>query len=981
MSFVSSRGRSHYSTISSKNSNTRRKSHSSRETQIHEEVQSIISSMKSKRSHRVNTEEYKNTIEEIQLNANVYSVRSRSNEYEVEKHRRDILLKEDADDLHSTVSETERLRMARKDLDALYFKRREELERSLKNVAETDSQRRLENNDENYLRRRNHQLGEDMLKQLKRVTIPIFYGDKRTYSGWKAAFYTCVDATDATPEYKLLQLRSYLKGEALKSIELLGHSAAAYEAAKRQLERKFGGERRQMAMRLEELDLFKPIRPGFAKDVEKLADLLEVLIVSLKDANKTEELGDGILYIKIQKKLSEEMLIRYKRWTFENDEPNSVESLQKWLLRESDYQNEAWETIRGISDRTPRRQDYTNYGEDSIKPGSCLVCSEFHTIWNCENFANMDVNERWDIAKGKKLCFGCLSSSHLGKDCLRTQQCGVDGCKRTHHQLLHKERRYVTREEQSQNNQLIYDEKTANFEEERSHIQERSHNSYSGSIVSLRTVPVILKSGNRRVKINALLDDGSTKSYINNDVAKELQLNGKPEIITVGTLDGRTRTFKTEEVKFEVMSIDGKTSNEMNAFTTNKVTGNLKATEWRKESKEWKHIAHINFPLISKRKAVDLLIGSDYPELHLAIQEVQGKLGEPIARRTPLGWTCVGNIKTKGAPTHHIVNFNCFANINDIDITLERFWEIKELEADQKRCMSTEETDDDDAVNSIIRKDHSNQYQIESQFKSELIKSTFERLISTGKSTTEKGEIQNYDEIIHHDSQTEIDKQQESKEISKTINQMDLNNICISTTDKAIKCSMFPLAPHFGRVHESMVKSAKRTIYAVVKNADVNDEELHSVFVGVEDLLNSRPITYQSSNAADDLHLTANHFIHDRVGGEFVPSNTDKNRYNMRKRWRRVEDLVTHFWDRWIREWLPERGKRQKWTNEFRNLKTGDLLLVIERDTPRRQWNMGIIENTYPSNYSHVRTVKVNIKGSSYIRPITKLCHLEMSIM
>ena len=52
-----------------------------------------------------------------------------------------------------------------------------------------------------------NQLGVDMWKQLNRVSIPTFSGDKRQYSSWKAAFYTCVDAAPVTPEYKLLQLR------------------------------------------------------------------------------------------------------------------------------------------------------------------------------------------------------------------------------------------------------------------------------------------------------------------------------------------------------------------------------------------------------------------------------------------------------------------------------------------------------------------------------------------------------------------------------------------------------------------------------------------------------------------------------------------------------------------------------------------------------------------------------------------------------
>ena len=61
-----------------------------------------------------------------------------------------------------------------------------------------------------------NQLGVDMWKQLNRVSIPTFSGDKRQYSSWKAAFYTCVDAAPATPEYKVLQLRNYLKRGSLK---------------------------------------------------------------------------------------------------------------------------------------------------------------------------------------------------------------------------------------------------------------------------------------------------------------------------------------------------------------------------------------------------------------------------------------------------------------------------------------------------------------------------------------------------------------------------------------------------------------------------------------------------------------------------------------------------------------------------------------------------------------------------------------------
>ena len=98
-------------------------------------------------------------------------------------------------------------------------------------------------------------IGQDLWKQLKKVSVPIFKEVKKTYQNWKAAFMACVDQAPATAEYKLLQLKQCLAGEALRAIEGLGHSAVAYQDAKERLERKFGGQRRQLAIYLEEIIL------------------------------------------------------------------------------------------------------------------------------------------------------------------------------------------------------------------------------------------------------------------------------------------------------------------------------------------------------------------------------------------------------------------------------------------------------------------------------------------------------------------------------------------------------------------------------------------------------------------------------------------------------------------------------------------------------------------------------------------------------
>ena len=63
-----------------------------------------------------------------------------------------------------------------------------------------------------------------------------------------------------------------------------------------------------------------------------------------------------------------------------------------------------------------------------------------------------------------------------------------------------------------------------------------------------------------------------------------------------------------------------------------------------------------------------------------------------------------------------------------------------------------------------------------------------------------------------------------------------------------------------------MLKSAKKAIQAIVGKADINDEEFMTAIIRAKVLINSRPVTYQSANPADDVPLTPNHFLHGQAG-------------------------------------------------------------------------------------------------------------------
>ena len=59
----------------------------------------------------------------------------------------------------------------------------------------------------------------------------------------------------------------------------MGYSATAYDIAIASLVRKYGGKRRELTMRLEELDKFRGVREGNANDLKCFAELLDTLIM------------------------------------------------------------------------------------------------------------------------------------------------------------------------------------------------------------------------------------------------------------------------------------------------------------------------------------------------------------------------------------------------------------------------------------------------------------------------------------------------------------------------------------------------------------------------------------------------------------------------------------------------------------------------------------------------------------------------------
>ena len=169
-------------------------------------------------------------------------------------------------------------------------------------------------------------------------------------------------------------------------------------------------------------------------------------------------------------------------------------------------------------------------------PLKCVVCGNAHGLWACDAFKKLTPIERYKKVKESKLCFLCFRGGHAVKDC-KMKECGIDSCKRRHNRLLHR----------PEENKIP---NTTSTEAVETHAN-----------VSLNTFGILpvhqveLSNNGKRVKVLALVDSGSSLSWIDKSSADQLNLQGVKRGLTVSGIIG-TECHDSELVKVTIHSKD-----------------------------------------------------------------------------------------------------------------------------------------------------------------------------------------------------------------------------------------------------------------------------------------------------------------------------------------------------------------------------------------------------------------------------------------
>lgn len=184
-----------------------------------------------------------------------------------------------------------------------------------------------------------------------------------------------------------------------------------------------------------------------------------------------------------------------------------------------------------------------------------------------------------------------------------------------------------------------------------------------------------------------------------------------------------------------------------------------------------------------------------------------------------------------------------------------------------------------------------------------------------------------------------------------------------------------PRAPWWGGFWERLIRVVKDMLRRILGKSSLDYIELETILVECEATINSRPLTYISENTENLKPLTPQMFI------QSIPHSTttdldeiDANSLNIRLRY--LQQLRDNFKSRFRIEYLSTlvQNRTKKSDDE---IKVGDVV-IIEADTKRVEWPLGLVLKLYEGTDGESRVAKLRTAHGERIRAVQRLYPLEV---
>ncbi|XP_044764422.1 uncharacterized protein LOC123320987 [Coccinella septempunctata] len=185
-----------------------------------------------------------------------------------------------------------------------------------------------------------------------------------------------------------------------------------------------------------------------------------------------------------------------------------------------------------------------------------------------------------------------------------------------------------------------------------------------------------------------------------------------------------------------------------------------------------------------------------------------------------------------------------------------------------------------------------------------------------------------------------------------------------------------PYSPHFGGLWEAGVKRMKYHLRSVTRNLILTFEQLDTLLIEIEAILNSRPLSPLSDSSHDLLPLKPQHFLIGRSSAYFQEPDLSHLSVNRMSLFQHLTQVKQHIWRRWSKEYVSELQQRTKWKSNHEALKVNSLVLLKEDNTPVMQWKLGRIEAIHTGADGVPRVASIRTQNGTVKRTFPRICPL-----
>ena len=270
-------------------------------------------------------------------------------------------------------------------------------------------------------------------------------------------------------------------------------------------------------------------------------------------------------------------------------------------------------------------------GDICGKQSICLLCHSVHPLYACGVFKKKSINQRLAFVAHNKLCCICFSKEHATINCPADIVCKK--CSLNHSTYIHVDDVIVNKDVDVDVNTVTPVDIPTNSSGT-TLASNSADDTPSSDYTFMPTVSVVV---NESYKTHALLDSGSTNSFITSDAVKCFGLSGKTVIYRHTTVNTPCMTTSTKVVNFILYSLDGTESLSMsNVFVVEEVPYTYSHC---RDLSIYPHLSDIPISPVHPPAKVDILIGQDNSDALVPLQVLKGNPGDPFSVLTKFGWT------------------------------------------------------------------------------------------------------------------------------------------------------------------------------------------------------------------------------------------------------------------------------------------------------------------------------------------------------